>query len=61
VSGNSGTSVKLVFLANRLQYSRAIGVRGRALMDLDLETLARTMFEIVEGWGRVPGPECSTT
>jgi transposase len=47
-----GTRVKRVFLAGRLKYSRAIGVRWRTQMDL--ETLARTMLEIVEGWGGVP-------
>ena len=47
-----GTPVKRVFVASRLKYRRAIGVRWRTQMDL--ETLARTMLEIVEGWGGVP-------
>jgi transposase len=44
--------VKRVFLAGRLKYSRLSGVRWRTQMDL--ETLLRTMLEIVEGWGGVP-------
>jgi transposase len=47
-----GTPVKRVFLAGRLKYSRAIGLRWRRQMDL--ETLARTMLEIAAGWGGVP-------
>jgi transposase len=47
-----GVLTKRVFLAGRLKYSRAVGIRWRTQMDL--ETLLRAMLEIVEGWGGCP-------
>lgn len=47
-----GPRVRRVFLAGRLKYSRAVGVRWATQMDL--ETLCRAMLEIVESWGGVP-------
>jgi transposase len=47
-----GSLIKRVFLAGRLKYSRLVGIRWRTQMDL--ETLLRSMLEIVEGWGGVP-------
>jgi transposase len=47
-----GSLLKRVFLAGRLKYSRRVGIRWRTQMDL--ETLLRSMLEIVEGWGGVP-------
>jgi transposase len=47
-----GESIKRVFLAGRLKYSRLVGIRWRTQMDL--ETLLRAMLEIVTGWGGTP-------
>jgi transposase len=47
-----GNLIKRVFLAGRLKYSRVSALRWRTQMDL--ETLLRSMLEIVESWGGVP-------